>query len=91
MTTSKKKRLQIYIDKELVDDAESVLHQLGLNPSVVINALYHKIVMTGSLSFDLKLSPREKANLAIIQASKNVPNDDISDPKKLEKWLSDEN
>lgn len=91
MTASKKKRLQVYIDKKLADNAEPVLHQLGLNPSDVINALYHKIVMTGSLPFDLKLSPREEADLAIIQASKSVPNDDISDPKKLEKWLSDEN
>ncbi|GHP14147.1 DNA-damage-inducible protein J [Lentilactobacillus fungorum] len=90
MATKEKKRIQVQVDKQLADSTEAVLNELGLNPTVVINALYSRITATGSLPFELKLSPREKADIAVAEASKNVPNEYISDPKKLEKWLSDE-
>lgn len=89
MALKEKKRVQVQVDKDLADSTEAVLNQLGLNSTVVINALYSRITATGSLPFALKLSPREKADLDIVEATKKIPNKNISDPEKLEEWLSD--
>lgn len=89
MATKDKKRIQVQVDKDLADSTEEVLAQLGLNSTVVINALYSRITATGSLPFELKLSPREKATLDLIDAAKNLPRKKITTKKELEEWLSD--
>jgi DNA-damage-inducible protein J len=90
MTLKEKKRVQVQVDKDLADSTEAVLNQLGLNSTVVINALYSRITATGSLPFELKLSPREKASLDLVEASKAIPRKRITDKKELASWLSDE-
>ncbi|MCT3543743.1 type II toxin-antitoxin system antitoxin, RelB/DinJ family [Lentilactobacillus buchneri] len=90
MTLKEKKRVQVQVDKDLADSTEAVLNQLGLNSTVVINALYSRITATGSLPFELKLSPREKASLDLVEASKAIPRKRITDKKELAAWLSDE-
>jgi len=42
------------------------------------------------LPFELKLSPREKASLDLVEASKAIPRKRITDKKELAAWLSDE-
>ena len=46
------------VEPEVKEQAESILSQLGLPASVVINALYKQIIMTKSIPFSLSL-PKE--------------------------------
>lgn len=43
------------IDSGLKENAESILSQLGISPSVAIQMLYGQIVLTRGLPFDLHL------------------------------------
>jgi len=43
------------IDPVLKQDAENILHQLGLNTSQAINAFYAQIVLVRGMPFELKL------------------------------------
>ena len=49
MAVKEKKRVQVQIDKELADNTEAVLSQLGLNPTTAINMFYKRIVANGAL------------------------------------------
>ena len=46
------------VEPEIKEQAESIMSQLGLPASVVINALYKQIIMTKSIPFSLSL-PKE--------------------------------
>lgn len=46
------------LDPKLKEDAEKVLEQLGVPPSLVINMLYRQIVMTESIPFKLTIPPK---------------------------------
>lgn len=47
------------IDSDLKENAESILHQLGITPSSAIQMLYSQIVLTKSFPLDLHLSYRQ--------------------------------
>ena len=46
------------VEPEVKEQAESIMSQLGLPASVVINALYKQIIITKSIPFSLSL-PKE--------------------------------
>ncbi|MDB6235646.1 type II toxin-antitoxin system RelB/DinJ family antitoxin [Lactobacillus amylovorus] len=48
------KRVQANVNKKVASQAELVMDELGLNPTVVINALYKKIAATGEIPFSFK-------------------------------------
>ncbi len=50
------------VEPEVKEQAESIMSQLGLPASVVINALYKQIIMTKSIPFSLSL-PKEPSTL----------------------------
>jgi len=50
------------VEPEVKEQAESIMSQLGLPASVVINALYKQIIMTKSIPFSLSL-PKEPVTL----------------------------
>ena len=50
------------VEPEVKEQAESIMSQLGLPASVVINALYKQIIMTKSIPFSLSL-PKKPATL----------------------------
>ncbi|EKQ22454.1 major facilitator superfamily (MFS) benzoate transporter [Lacticaseibacillus paracasei] len=52
MAVKEKKRVQVKIDKDLADDTEAVLSELGLNPTTAINMFYKRIVANGALPFN---------------------------------------
>lgn len=47
------------IDSNLKENAESILHQLGISPSSAIQMLYSQIVLTRGLPLDLHLPVRK--------------------------------
>ena len=50
------------VEPEIKEQAESIMSQLGLPASVVINALYKQIILTKSIPFSLSL-PKEPTTL----------------------------
>ena len=50
------------VEPETKKQAEEILSKLGIPASVVINALYKQIIMTGSIPFHLSL-PKEPISL----------------------------
>lgn len=50
------------VEPEVKEQAESIMAQLGVPASVVINMLYKQIIMTKSIPFSLSL-PREPITL----------------------------
>lgn len=50
------------VEPETKKQAEEILSRLGIPASVVINALYKQIIMTGSIPFHLSL-PKEPMSL----------------------------
>lgn len=58
--------VQARVDVELKRCADSVLKQLGLSASQVINALYAQIVLQRGVPFDIKL-PNEETLRAIAE------------------------
>ena len=47
------------IDSKLKENAESILHQLGISPSSAIQMLYSQIVLTRGLPLNLQLPARK--------------------------------
>ena len=49
----------VRIDSNIKQDAEIILRQLGVTPSSLITMLYHKVILTGGIPFDVRLPVRE--------------------------------
>ena len=43
------------IDKNLKENAETILSQLGVSPSAIIQMLYSQIILTHGIPFDIRL------------------------------------
>ena len=52
------------IDSVLKENAESILHKLGISPSSAIKMFYSQIVLTRGLPFDLNLPLRKPTVIA---------------------------
>lgn len=79
MAVKEKKRVQVQIDKELADNTEAVLSQLGLNPTTAINMFYKRIVADAALPFKPALSEAERTNLSLLKATKETDLKDLLD------------
>ena len=49
----------VRIDSNVKNDAETILRQLGVTPSSLITMLYHNVILTGGIPFDVRLPVRE--------------------------------
>lgn len=58
------------VEPNVKSQAESILEDLGVPSSTVINALYKQIIYTRSIPFDLSVPSVPAAN--ITRASKNI-------------------
>lgn len=92
MVVKEKKRVQVKIDKDLADNTEAVLNELGLNPTTAINMFYKRIVAEAALPFKPALSEAERANLGLLKstkATKETPVTELKDAKEVADWLND--
>lgn len=92
MAVKEKKRVQVKIDKDLADNTEAVLNELGLNPTTAINMFYKRIVAEAALPFKPfkpALSEAERANLGLLKATKETPVTELKDAKEVADWLND--
>ena len=75
--------------------AESILRDLGLTPTVIINMLYRQIILTHGVPFDIKLPIREpiaagnltdeEINSLILEADEEVKKGNVISLEEMEK------
>ncbi|KRM26233.1 type II toxin-antitoxin system RelB/DinJ family antitoxin [Schleiferilactobacillus harbinensis] len=85
-----KKRVQAMVDGDTVKAAHLVLDQLGVPTSMLINALYKRVVAEQRIPFTLALTPEEQvkdqAADLIDEIQKHVP---TADKAQFGQWLMD--
>ncbi|MGG5314934.1 type II toxin-antitoxin system RelB/DinJ family antitoxin [Enterococcus sp. AZ072] len=85
-----KGRIQVGIDKELKEEAEYILSELGMNPTTAITILYKQVVARGEFPMEIKLSDEAKAGIRLRELTKNMPVEMLDTQEKLEAWLNEE-
>lgn len=88
MATKEKKRVQVQINKDLADETEAVLNELGLNQTTAITMFYKQIVADGALPFKPALSETKKANLRFLKATEKTPVTKFKDAQEVADWLN---
>lgn len=83
-------RIQISIDSNVSKEANQVIEGLGLTPTIVLTALYKRIIAKGELPFKMELTRREKANLGLVMATKHMESKQVETPSDMEEWLDGE-
>lgn len=84
------KKLQVNIDKELAQNVDAILDSLGMNPTVLITALYKRVAAQGENPFPLALTDREKALIGLAKAIDRVPSKHLNTPEDLAEWLEND-
>ncbi|HCE11439.1 type II toxin-antitoxin system RelB/DinJ family antitoxin [Enterococcus sp.] len=87
---AEKSRIQIGIDKELKENAELVLEELGLTPTTAITILYKQVVARGEFPVAIKLSEAEKHAIQLLQLTKNQPVKELVTDSEIEEWLNED-
>lgn len=88
----RQKRIQVMIDKKLTDDVDGILSDLGLNPTIVMEALYHRIEAEGKVPFDLSLTDEKQADYHLGRTIESLNIPVIKDKEEAEEFLfGDEN
>ncbi|MBU9789170.1 type II toxin-antitoxin system RelB/DinJ family antitoxin [Lentilactobacillus sp. IMAU92037] len=85
--SDKKKRIQVMMDQQLSDDVNDILSDLGLNPSILMNALYRRIEAEGKIPFDFSLTDEERATHHLTSTIKSLGIPIIKNKQEAEKFL----
>lgn len=62
MKKDPKKKLNINIDKNLAEETQSVLDELGLNQTTAIIMYFKQIVAKGKIPFSIELTDKQRAS-----------------------------
>ncbi|EGP5496679.1 type II toxin-antitoxin system antitoxin, RelB/DinJ family [Enterococcus faecium] len=90
MKTKEKGRIQVGIDKELKENAELILEELGLNATTAITILYKQVVSRGEFPMEIKLSEEEKQAIKLRQLAQNMPVQLLDTHEKLNEWFNED-
>jgi len=85
-----KKRIQVKVDKDVAEEATSILDSLGLTTTSAVNLLFRRIVATKSFPVSLDLTKGEKAMLDFKENTKNDPRHIFNDEKEVKDWIEDD-
>ncbi|EMF0406568.1 type II toxin-antitoxin system RelB/DinJ family antitoxin, partial [Enterococcus hirae] len=88
--TKEKGRIQVGIDKELKENAEQILEELGLNATTAITILYKQVVSRGEFPMEIKLSEEEKQAIKLRQLAQNMPVQLLDTHEKLNEWFNED-
>jgi addiction module RelB/DinJ family antitoxin len=83
------KKVQISIDKELANEAESIFEDIGLNQETALTVFYKKVVAEGGLPFDLKQTPEQQRSCRLHEALKGIPVQKLENRGQVETWFRD--
>ena len=90
MKTKEKGRIQVGIDKELKENAEQILEELGLNATTAITILYKQVVSRGEFPMEIELSEEEKQAIKLRQLAQNMPVQLLDTHEKLNEWFNED-
>ncbi|EOW2661060.1 type II toxin-antitoxin system RelB/DinJ family antitoxin [Enterococcus hirae] len=90
MKIKEKGRIQVGIDKELKENAEQILEELGLNATTAITILYKQVVSRGEFPMEIKLSEEEKQAIKLRQLAQNMPVQLLDTHEKLNEWFNED-
>ncbi|EOS7834364.1 type II toxin-antitoxin system RelB/DinJ family antitoxin [Enterococcus sp. C62] len=90
MKTKEKGRIQVGIDKELKENAEQILEELGLNATTAITILYKQVVSRGEFPMEIKLSEEEKQAIKLRQLAQNMPVQLLDTHEKVNEWFNED-
>ncbi|KRL16644.1 addiction module antitoxin, RelB DinJ family [Lentilactobacillus rapi DSM 19907 = JCM 15042] len=85
--TKGKKRIQVQVDRNLYDDSNEVLADIGISQTTLIKALLKKVVAEGKVPFELSQSNEDRLNSGIAREvrTSNIP--EIKDRQAAERYL----
>ncbi len=87
LMATEKKKIQVNIERDLANEVDDVLESLGINPTVIITALYKRVAVKGEMPFALSLTEKEKSIITLQKAVELIPNREFSTTEELMKWL----
>lgn len=87
---NKNKKIQINVNRELAGQAEEIMKEIGLNPTVVINALYKEIVATKKIPLSFSLTSKQIDDFEIRQLAKKRPIHKVKTKKELEEFFDED-
>ena len=83
-------KLQITMDDDLKNEAESIIEELGLTPKTAVTVFYKQIVEQGRIPFDIALSERHKRMRSIQKLAQDLPVEKLDTDEKIEEWLNED-
>ncbi|MDF7638018.1 type II toxin-antitoxin system RelB/DinJ family antitoxin [Lactobacillus sp. ESL0791] len=89
MPIKEKKRIQVQVDKDLANDTEKILNELGMTPTTAITLLYKQIAADGAFPFRPALSASEKATLQFLKETEDTPVTTFTTDEEVQDWLDD--
>ncbi|QNQ83702.1 damage-inducible protein [Lactobacillus sp. PV037] len=84
------KKVQVNVDREIAEDAENVMNEIGITPTAVINTLYREIVATGKIPLSFSLTPEQIATMRIKEAAMRLPNKKIETDEEIAEFFDEE-
>jgi DNA-damage-inducible protein J len=87
---TKVKKVQVNVDRTTADNAEEIMKEIGVTPSVVVNTLYKEIEATGKIPLSFSLTPRQRAEMELDRATKGLPVKHLRTQKELEDFFDED-
>lgn len=87
---TKVKKVQVNVDRATADNAEEIMKEIGVTPSVVVNTLYKEIEATGKIPLSFSLTPRQRAEMELDRATKGLPVKHLRTQKELEDFFDED-
>ncbi|WP_262315993.1 type II toxin-antitoxin system RelB/DinJ family antitoxin [Lacticaseibacillus parakribbianus] len=82
-----KNRIQADVDRDIDLKVRYILKTLGISTTEVIDALWAKIAAEGRVPFDLALTDRQKAEIALISAVHDQATPFLTTKKEVADYL----
>lgn len=87
---SKNKKIQVNVDRHTASEAEDIMNEMGLNPTVVINALYKEIVATKKIPLSFELTREQIDDLRLKEVASTRPSHVVRTKKDLEEFFNED-
>lgn len=87
---SKSKKVQVNVNRTLASEAEDIMNEVGLNPTVVINALYKEIVATKKIPLSFSLTKEQIDDLELRQLAKTRPSHKVKTKSELKEFFDED-
>ena len=89
MSKKRKKRLQVNVDPELAEQAQTILQELGLTTQVALTIFLKKVVAIKGIPFNIQMTEDQKNSLNLQDAISNLPVKELRTKQDVIDWFND--